>query len=256
MRSNVARQLRPTSYFSDEMLLAPVVFLATPDETAPTLDSATIDSAGTSITLAFDETVVVGAGGNGGFTVSLAGGACTLTYSSGSGTSSLIYTTSRTITRNDAGTLDYVQPGNGIEDGSGNDLASFSDEPLVNDSTANTAPTDISLSNNAVLTTAGINAVVGTLSTTDPDYGDTFTYTLVAGTGDTDNASFNITGANLRCSDPNALGAGTYSVRIQTDDGADTFAEPFTITVLEPGTGSSSYGFTSDFTHSFLRFRP
>ena len=38
----------------------------------------------------------------------------------------------------------------------------------------------------------GADAVVGTLSTTDPDAGNTFTYTLVSGTGSTDNGAFNI----------------------------------------------------------------
>jgi len=96
------------------------------DVIAPTLSSATIPLAGTTIVLNFSETVNVGAGGNGGFTVSLSGGAATLTYSSGSGSSQLIYTISRTVAANETGTISYTQPGNGIEDTAGNDLASFS----------------------------------------------------------------------------------------------------------------------------------
>ena len=42
-----------------------------------------------------------------------------------------------------------------------------------------------------------IGTTIGGLSTTDLDSGDTHTYTLVSGTGDTDNASFSISGANL-----------------------------------------------------------
>lgn len=118
-------------------------------------------------------------------------------------------------------------------------LSGISDTYSV--TTANTAPTDISLSSNVVQTTAGTNAVVGALSTTDIDIGDTFTYALVVGTGDTDNAEFNISGANLRVNDPNALGAGTYSVRIQTtDSGSATFAKAFTILVVAPSTGSGT----------------
>jgi hypothetical protein len=104
----------------------------------------------------------------------------------------------------------------------------------------NNPPTDILLSNNVVPTNAGTNAIVGTFSSVDADIGDTFTYSLVAGTGSTDNASFNISGANLRCNDPNALGAGTYSIRAQTSDGTDTFAKPFTILVVAPSTGSGT----------------
>jgi hypothetical protein len=114
------------------------------------------------------------------------------------------------------------------------------------------APTDILLSNSAVLTTGGVNAVVGTLSTVDVDE-ETFTYTLVAGAGDTNNADFSISGANLRCDDPEALGAGSYSVRIQSDDGAGTYAKSFSVQVIEPGSGSTSYGF-HNFNDFWLRF--
>lgn len=118
---------------------------ATTDVTAPTCTGATIDAAGTSITLAFSEVVSVGAGGNGGFAVSLSGGACTLTYSSGSGSSSLVYTTSRTIQSGETGTIGYTQLGSGIEDASGNDLATFSSSAITNNSTADTiAPTVLS----------------------------------------------------------------------------------------------------------------
>jgi large repetitive protein len=111
---------------------------------------------------------------------------------------------------------------------------------------SNHAPTDISLSNSSVSTGGGVNAFVGTLSTTDEDVSDTFTYTLVAGAGSTDNASFNISGANLRANDAGALSAGTYSVRIQTSDGLATYQEPFTITAVDPGSPGTG-------THTFIR---
>lgn len=97
----------------------------------------------------------------------------------------------------------------------------------------NSEPTDIALSNSTVYTTGGLNAVVGTLSAVDPDAGDTFTFALVAGTGDTDNASFNVSGSSLRCSDPSALGVSTRSVRIGvTDSASNTREEAFTIAVV------------------------
>lgn len=98
----------------------------------------------------------------------------------------------------------------------------------------NNAPTDIQLSNVSVNQSVGVNAVVGTLSTTDADGDPSFTYTLVAGTGDTDNASFNISESSLRANDSGALAAGNYSVRVQTDDGnGGTYAEAFSITVAD-----------------------
>jgi hypothetical protein len=111
------------------------------DVTAPTVSSATIPVGGTTITLAFSEAVSVGAGGNGGFTVSLSGGAATLTYSSGSGSSSLVYTISRTVNQGETGTISYTQPGNGIEDTSGNDLATFSNSAVTNNSSQGSNPT-------------------------------------------------------------------------------------------------------------------
>src|SRR5439155_9733233 len=54
---------------------------------------------------------------------------------------------------------------------------------------SNQAPTDIALSNSSVDENQPSGTTVGTLSTTDPDFGDTHTYSLVSGTGDTDNGS-------------------------------------------------------------------
>ena len=82
----------------------------------------------------------------------------------------------------------------------------------------NAAPTDITLSNSSVDQAGGANATVGTLTATDPDVGDTFTFTLVAGTGDTHNSLFNISGNTLRANNAAALNAGTYSVRIRVAD--------------------------------------
>lgn len=97
---------------------------------------------------------------------------------------------------------------------------------------ANQSPTDITLSNDTIAEDAGANAVVGTVTVSDADVGDSHTISLVAGAGDTDNALFNIDGANLRMTDPATAGDGTYSVRLQADDGASTpYQESFTITV-------------------------
>jgi len=97
----------------------------------------------------------------------------------------------------------------------------------------NVAPTDISLSSTAINENAGLNGVVGALTATDGDSGDTHTFTLVAGSGDTDNGSFNINGANLRLNASADYETKTsYSVRIQAVDGkGGLFQKEFTITV-------------------------
>lgn len=99
---------------------------------------------------------------------------------------------------------------------------------------ANTPPTDIALTNTNVNQSGGVNAVVGVLSSTDADAGNTHTYTLVAGAGSTDNASFNISGSSLRATNASNLAAGTYSIRIRTTDNSAAFyEEAFTITVVD-----------------------
>ena len=110
---------------------------------------------------------------------------------------------------------------------------------------ANSAPTDIGLTAISIAENNVVNAVVGTLSTTDVDSGDTFTYSLAVGTGDTDNASFNISGNSLRAgvvfdfeTPPTS-----YSIRVQaTDSGGGTFEKVFTITVTDVVEGSTFAG--------------
>ena len=108
----------------------------------------------------------------------------------------------------------------------------------VAEGAANSAPTDIALSSSSIQENNSVNDVVGVLSSTDSDGGDTHTYNLVAGAGDTDNASFNISGTNLRASTVFDFETKTsYSVRVQTNDGTDTFAKALTITITDESEG-------------------
>jgi len=101
------------------------------------------------------------------------------------------------------------------------------------DGEVNMPPTDILLSAASINENVAANSTVGTISSTDPDAGNTFTYTLVAGTGSTDNTSFNISGNSLRISNsPDYETKNTYSVRIRnTDQGGLYFEKKFTITI-------------------------
>ena len=104
----------------------------------------------------------------------------------------------------------------------------------VNIAGANDTPTDIGLSASTVNQSAGTNATVGMLSSVDVDSGQSHTYSLVSGTGDTNNASFNISGSTLRANDASSLVAGTYSVRVQTSDGAGgSYQKTLSITVAD-----------------------
>ena len=136
------------------------------------------------------------------------------------------YTNSSDTPNTATRTLSFV-----VNDGAANSAATTKS---VSVAAVNDTPTDIALSAASVNQSSGVNATIGTLSSTDLD-SSSFTYSLVAGTGSTDNASFNLSGATLRANNATALAGGTYSVRIQTDDAgtAGTFAKAFTITVVD-----------------------
>lgn len=107
----------------------------TPVDDPPTLSSATIPTGGTTLVLAFNEAVTPGAGGSTGWALSLSSGSVTATYASGAGTSSLTYNLSGTVYSGTTGTVSYTQPGNGIEDGTGNDLTTLTGFSITNNST-------------------------------------------------------------------------------------------------------------------------
>ena len=98
----------------------------------------------------------------------------------------------------------------------------------------NLAPTDLTLSAAQIAEGLPVGTTVGTFSTSDPNPGDTFTYTLVTGTGGTDNASFTIDAAgNLKSAATfSFVTKSSYSIRVRTtDQGGLSFEKQFTITV-------------------------
>ncbi len=99
----------------------------------------------------------------------------------------------------------------------------------------NSAPTDITLSATTISENQPISTTVGTVDKVDADSGDTWTFTLVAGTGDTDNASFAINGTTLVAGPSfNFEVKKEYSVRVQVSDGkGGIYEKQFTITVAD-----------------------
>ena len=83
----------------------------------------------------------------------------------------------------------------------------------------NQAPTNITLFTSIITENQAIGTVVGNLTSTDPDTGNTFTYSLVTGTGATDNSLFTITNNQLKT---NAVfdfeAKNSYSIRVKTTD--------------------------------------
>ncbi len=99
----------------------------------------------------------------------------------------------------------------------------------------NLAPTSLSLSISNVEENKPIGTAVGTFSTVDPNSGDTFTYSLVSGTGSTNNASFTIVGNQLRTAESFDFETkSSYSILVQTaDQGNLTFEQSFIITIID-----------------------
>ncbi len=107
--------------------------------------------------------------------------------------------------------------------------------PIIIVPLPNEAPTNISVSNNSIAENKPVNTEIGTFSTTDPDIGDSFTYSLVSGSGSTDNASFIISGNKLLSSiifDYETK--NSYSIRVRTtDQGGLYFEKIFIIFVTD-----------------------
>ena len=113
--------------------------------------------------------------------------------------------------------------------------------------TTNLAPTDISLSSASVSENSGIGAVVGTLSSTDVDNGQSYTYTLVDNALFEDNSLFFIEGNQLKTArNFNYELDSDYLLNIRTDDGSGgSFTKSFDITVSDSNDAPGDISLTS-----------
>lgn len=103
---------------------------------------------------------------------------------------------------------------------------------IANPLPPNSPPYNIHLSNPYVRQSQGDNALIGTLSTQDPDPGDAHTYSFLA--GGTDNSLFSLNGNSLFARDAASLQDGDYSIRIRTDDGyGGQYDKVFTISAID-----------------------
>lgn len=203
----------------------------------------TVSSLGTGDTLSIGGATVALTNGNsvpvgsGTASVSVTAGTATVTLSGlnldNTGMNALINGITFNNTATDPGTATRTVTITQITDsGASNNTASPNIASSVAITNVNDAPTDIALSVTSITQSGGTNATVGTLSTTDVDTGQTHSYSLASGTGDTHNSLFNISGSTLRANDASTMAPGTYSVRVETSDGAGgTYQESFSITV-------------------------
>lgn len=104
----------------------------------PSVSSATIAANGTTLTVVFSEAITIGAGGSGGLGVrgeSPANALVAATYASGDTTDTLVFTLASPFYNTEVTTLSYTQPGDGLEDGGGDDVATFVGAAMTNNST-------------------------------------------------------------------------------------------------------------------------
>jgi len=109
----------------------------------------------------------------------------------------------------------------------------FDKQLTIGVSNVNEIPTNITLGNSNIAENQAVGTLVGNFTTTDPDIGNSFTYSLVAGTGDTNNNLFTITNNQLQT---NAVfdfeTKNSYTVRVRTTDQGGLFSEKqFTINI-------------------------
>jgi len=102
----------------------------------------------------------------------------------------------------------------------------------------NNAPSDIQLTPASVAENQPVDTLVGSLSSIDPDAGNTFTYQLVTGAGDTDNALFKVVNGTIVTNAAFDFETkSSYTIRVRsTDQGGQiysvqTFEKPITITI-------------------------
>ena len=95
-------------------------------------------------------------------------------------------------------------------------------------------PTDISLSNSELLPGSQVPTDVGIFNTADPNPSDNvFTYQLVSGAGDTDNALFAIAGPRLETATVLGGAGNSYSIRIRsTDPGGLSLEKSFSLSIV------------------------
>ncbi len=116
------------------------------------------------------------------------------------------------------------------DDGNG---GQFEKAFTINLNNVNEGPTDLEISGLTIDESSNSGTVIGTFTTTDEDTDDSFTYTLVSGTGDTDNASFNIVGDELvSVAIFDFETQNSYSIHVQSEDeGGLTISESYTIQI-------------------------
>lgn len=108
--------------------------IAVSDTTAPTLTSTTVSSDGVTVTTVFSEPVNKTSYTTGDLNIDGTVTNNNLTYSSGNGTNTLVWTAASTIMSGETLDIDFNGAANSIEDLAGNDLAAITNASVFNGS--------------------------------------------------------------------------------------------------------------------------
>lgn len=120
----------------------------------------------------------------------------------------------------------------------------YIDDVNINTGFINIEPYEVKIDNQTVLNESEAGTVVGMLSTDDEEEWQVHLYSLVAGDGDADNASFMISADTLKTNFTADFAAkASYSIRVKSDDHfGGTIEEQFEISIDE----SNKAAFLSD----------
>ncbi|MFZ3015233.1 MAG: cadherin domain-containing protein [Nitrospira sp.] len=125
---------------------------------------------------------------------------------------------------------------------------SYTEQFTINLTNVNEGPTDLSLSANSVAENASTGTVVGTVTGTDPDAGDTKTYSLT----DTAGGRFAINASTgvITVADGSLLNyesAASHNLTVQvTDSGGQSYTESFTINLTNVNEGPTDLSLSAN----------
>ena len=127
-----------------------------------------------------------------------------------------------------------------VDDGNGGVTAEVFTISITDE---NEAPTGLALNNTSIGENEISGALIGTFTLSDEDVGDSHTYSLVTGDGDTDNGAFTISGDSLLAAASfNFETKNSYNIRVgATDNGGLTATVMLTITIGDVNENPSSF---------------
>jgi uncharacterized repeat protein (TIGR02059 family) len=183
---------------------------STVDQTAPTFVSAAVNSAGTTVTLTYSETLGGTMAPTGAFAVRVGGVSCSLTNAMRSGSTVVLTLAACSIESGQEVTVAYTDPSvsndsTAVQDAAGNDAATLAATSVTNNSTVDsTVPSFVSAATNAAGTTVTLTYSEALSATT----AGTSDFTVLVGGVSRSVSSVAVSGSTVVLTLSSAVGAG------------------------------------------------